>query len=90
VIVGCGSVGATAAYAILIDGTPTEFEHTLSFLPYTKITAIDDYSACANSQIIFITAGAKQQEGETRLQFIDKNRKFFRRSSLLWQNQLRR
>lgn len=93
-IVGCGNVGATAAYAMLIDGTPTElvlvdyskeraegllldFQHTLSFLPYTKITATDDYSACKDSEIIFVTAGAKQQEGETRLQLIDKNRKLF-------------
>lgn len=94
-IVGCGNVGATGAYAMLIDGTPTElvlidhskeraeglvhdFEHTLSFLPYTKITASDDYNACANSQLIFIAAGAKQQEGETRLELIDKNRKIFK------------
>jgi L-lactate dehydrogenase len=95
-IVGCGNVGATGAYAMLIDGTPTElvlidqnkektegllldFEHTLSFLPYTKITATDDYGACEDSQIIFVTAGAKQQEGETRLQLIDKNRKIFQK-----------
>ncbi len=54
-----------------------DFKHSLSFLPYTKINASDDYDACANSQLIFITAGAKQQEGETRLQLIDKNRKIF-------------
>jgi len=94
-VIGCGNVGATAAYAMLIDGTPTElvlidynkekaegllldFEHTLSFLPYTKITASNDYGACANSQLIVITAGARQQEGETRLQLIDKNRKIFK------------
>ncbi len=93
-VIGCGNVGATAAYAMMIEGTPTElvlidhskeraegllldFEHTLSFLPYTKITASDDYGACANSQLIFVTAGAKQMEGETRLQLIDKNRKIF-------------
>lgn len=93
-VVGCGNVGATGAYSMLIDGTPTElvlvdhskdraegllldFEHSLSFLPYTKVTASDDYSACKNSQLIFVTAGAKQQEGETRLQLIDKNRKVF-------------
>jgi len=93
-VVGCGNVGATAAYAMMAEGKATElvlidhskeraeglrldFEHTLSFLPYTKITATDDYSACANSQLIFVTAGAKQAEGETRLQLIDKNRKIF-------------
>jgi L-lactate dehydrogenase len=94
-MIGCGSVGATAAYAMLLDGTPTElvlidhskekaeglmldFEHSLSFLKSTKITASDDYSACKDSQLIFITAGARQSEGETRLQLIDKNRKIFR------------
>lgn len=94
-IIGCGNVGATAAYAILLDGTPTElvlvdrskekaeglmldFEHSLSFLQYTRFTASDDYSACKDSHLIFITAGARQQEGETRLQLIDKNRKIFR------------
>lgn len=94
-IIGCGNVGATAAYSMLIDGTPSEivlidnnkekaegllldFEHSLSFLPYTKITASDDFSACKNSQLIFITAGARQQEGETRLQLIDKNRAIFK------------
>lgn len=88
-------MGATAAYAMLLDGTPTElvlidhskekaeglmldFEHSLSFLKSTKITASDDYSACKDSQLIFITAGARQSEGETRLQLIDKNRKIFR------------
>jgi L-lactate dehydrogenase len=94
-MIGCGSVGATAAYAMLIDGTPTElvlvdhskekaeglrldFEHSLSFLKNTKITASDDYSVCKDSHLIFITAGARQVEGETRLQLIDNNRKIFR------------
>lgn len=93
-VVGGGNVGATAAYAMLMDGTPSElvivdrdknkaegllldFEHSLSFLPYTKITASDDYAACKDSHLIFVTAGARQQEGETRLQLIEKNRKIF-------------
>jgi L-lactate dehydrogenase len=94
-IIGCGNVGATAAYSMLIDGTPSEivlvdrnkekaegllldFEHSLSFLPYTKVTASDDYAACKDSHLIFVTAGARQQEGETRLQLIDKNRAIFK------------
>lgn len=94
-IIGCGNVGATTAYAMLMDGSPTElvlidynkdkaegllldFEHSLSFLPYTKIIASNDYSACKGSHLIVITAGAKQQEGETRLQLIDKNRAIFK------------
>ncbi len=93
-IIGCGNVGATAAYAMLMDGTPSEivlidrdankahgllldFEHSLPFVPCTKITSGDDFEACRNSQLIVVTAGARQQEGETRLQLIDKNRKIF-------------
>lgn len=93
-IIGCGNVGATAAYALLLDGTASElvlvdhnkdrahglmldFEHALSFLSATKVIASDEYSACANSQVIFITAGAKQSEGETRLQLIEKNSAIF-------------
>ncbi len=90
-IIGCGNVGATAAYAMLLDGTPSEivlidrnkdkahgllldFEHSLPFVPYTKIVSSDDLAACKDSQLIVITAGARQQEGETRLQLIEKNR----------------
>lgn len=94
-VVGCGNVGAAAAYAMLLDGIPTElalidrhkekaegllldYEHSLSFLPYVKITANDDYSACKDSNLIVITAGARQLEGETRLQLIEKNRNIFK------------
>lgn len=93
-IVGCGNVGATAGYAMLMEGTPTDlvlidrskdkaeglrldFEHSLSFLEYTNIEATDDYIACKDSNIVFITAGARQAEGETRLDLIDKNKKIF-------------
>jgi len=94
-IIGCGNVGATAAYAMLLEGTPSElvlvdrdknkahgllldFEHSLPFVPYTKIVSSDDVEACRNSHLIVVTAGARQQEGETRLQLIDKNRKIFK------------
>lgn len=94
-VVGCGNVGSAAAYAMLLDGIPTEltlidhhkekaegllldYEHSLSFLPYVKITASDDYSACKDSNLIVITAGARQLEGETRLQLIEKNRAIFK------------
>lgn len=94
-VIGCGNVGATASYAMLLDGTPSElvlidrdknkahgllldFEHSLPFVPYTKIVSGDDLSACKNSNLIVVTAGARQQEGETRLQLIEKNRKIFK------------
>lgn len=92
---GCGNVGATAAYALLIDGTPTElvlvdrskekveglaldFEHSMSLYDdYTKVVATDDYADCVGSSVIVITAGAKQKEGETRLDLVDNNKAIF-------------
>ncbi len=96
-IVGCGNVGATAAYAMLLEGTPSEivlidrdknkahgllldFEHSLPFVPHTKIMSSDDLEACRNSHLIVVAAGARQQEGETRLQLIDKTVRFFKKS----------
>ncbi|MBT4384388.1 L-lactate dehydrogenase [Candidatus Peregrinibacteria bacterium] len=93
-VIGCGNVGAAAAYAMLIDGTPAEvvlvdrkiekaqalaldFEHSMAFYDNTKVTASDDYAACADSSIIVITAGARQKEGETRLDLVAKNKAIF-------------
>lgn len=94
-IIGAGSVGATAAYAMLLDGRLSELvlldhdkkkaegivldmEHSMAFLDYTKVVGTNDYSACRNSNLVVITAGARQLEGETRLDLIAKNRAIFK------------
>lgn len=93
-VIGCGNVGAAAAYAMLIDGTPSElalldlnkekaeglvldFSHSLSFWEQTKIVGSDDYNVVKGSHVVVITAGARQKEGETRLDLIAKNREIF-------------
>ena len=93
-IIGCGNVGATMAYAMLLDGTPTDLtivdinankahgllldlEHSLSFTPFTQLESSGDMSACEGSSLVVITAGARQKEGETRLDLIAKNRAIF-------------
>ena len=95
-IVGCGNVGATAAYAMLLSGTPNEmalidinkdraegllldFQHSLSFLPYVKISAGSDLKLTANSDLIVITAGARQEKGQSRLDLIKINRGIFKK-----------
>jgi L-lactate dehydrogenase len=94
-IVGCGSVGAAAAYAMLLDGTPTDLtlidmskerarglvtdlEHALSFTEYTKLEGGNDMKMCRGSNVVFVTAGARQKEGESRLDLIKTNRKIFK------------
>ncbi len=91
-IIGCGNVGATTAYALLLDGTITDLtlidinkeraggilldlEHSLPFTSYTKLSATNDLKACEGANLIVITAGKKQVEGETRLDLISANRK---------------
>lgn len=95
-VIGCGNVGATAAYAMLLDGTPNEmtlidlnkdkakgllldFQHSLSFLPYVKLEAGSDTKLTKDSDLIVITAGARQQEGQTRLDLIETNRRIFKK-----------
>lgn len=94
-IVGAGSVGATAAYSMLLDGRLSELvlldhdkkkaegivldmEHSMAFLDYTKVVGTDDYASIKNSNLVVITAGARQLEGETRLDLIAKNRAIFK------------
>lgn len=93
-IIGCGNVGATTAYALLLDGIITDLalidnnkekaegigldlEHSLPFTPNVKLSAGDDYMLCADSDIVIITAGKRQAEGETRLDLIKANRAIF-------------
>src|SRR3990167_8716564 len=93
-IIGCGNVGATTAYALLLDGAITDLalidmqkekaegivqdlEHSLPFTSYVKLSGGDDYSLCAESDIVIITAGKRQAEGESRLDLAKSNRAIF-------------
>ncbi len=93
-IIGCGNVGATAAYALLLDGIITDLaiidmnkekaegiildlEHSLPFTSYVKLSGGDDYSLCVESDIVIITAGKRQADGESRLDLIRANRAIF-------------
>ncbi len=92
-IVGAGFVGSTIAYALMNSGIATEIciydinmdkalgevldlVHGKSLVKPVNIYAggIDETK---DSDIVIITAGANQKEGETRLDLIDKNYKIF-------------
>lgn len=93
-IIGCGNVGATIAYAVLLDGIVTDLalidsakekaegivldlEHCLPFTSSIKLSGGDDYSLCTESDIVIITAGKRQAEGESRLDLISANKRIF-------------
>lgn len=89
VIVGAGSVGATFAYALaqsnvaqqialldanrdLAEGQVLDLAHGLPFVaPVTiKVGDVSDYR---DANVIVITAGARQQAGESRLALLQRN-----------------
>lgn len=92
-IIGAGFVGATTAYALMNSGIATEIcisdinmdkalgevmdlVHGTSFVKPVNIYA-GSIAETKDSDIVVITAGAGQKEGETRLDLIDKNYKIF-------------
>jgi len=89
VIIGAGAVGSTFAYTlmqsglardiVLIDidkeraqGEAMDLNHGLFFAPPVDIRA-GDYDECADAALIVVTAGAKQEPGESRLDLVQRN-----------------
>lgn len=54
-------------------GEIMDIEHGSAFIPYTEFKGSNNYSDSANSDIVVITAGARQAPGETRLDLLGKN-----------------
>jgi len=54
-------------------GEQLEFEHSLTFLGTTKITATKSYKDLENSDVIVFTAGRAQLPGESRLNLVKSN-----------------
>lgn len=93
VVIGAGLVGATYAYTLLLKGLVSEIvlidvdqkrvwgemmdlNHGMSFVKPTSVR-LGDYKDCADADLIVISAGAAQKEGETRLDLVHKNVKIF-------------
>ncbi|CAJ0833962.1 8352_t:CDS:2, partial [Entrophospora sp. SA101] len=89
-IIGAGSVGATIAFALLIQKISSEIllvdvvEDTVkgqvldlsdaNFISSTQVRG-GTYQEAGQCDIIIITAGAKQKPNETRIQLIERNYK---------------
>ncbi|MBN1778874.1 MAG: L-lactate dehydrogenase [Candidatus Buchananbacteria bacterium] len=88
-IIGAGQVGSTAAYSLVSSGITEEIalidlnvdlvkaevmdlQHSVPFWGYTKVK-VGSYKDVADSQIAIITCGARQKEGETRIDLVKKN-----------------
>ncbi|MDR1433623.1 MAG: L-lactate dehydrogenase [Endomicrobium sp.] len=93
-IVGCGNVGMRYAYSMMIGGVAREMvlvdynknkaegeamdlTHGAPFVSPIKIYA-GDYKDSANSDLVVITAGRGQKQGETRIDLIKGNAEIFK------------
>lgn len=93
-VIGAGFVGSTTAYTLMLSGLISEIvlidintekaegevmdmNHGMPFVRPVKIYR-GDYKDCAGSDIVIITAGANQKEGETRIDLVKKNTAVFK------------
>jgi len=93
-VIGAGMVGSSLAYTLMVErvagelvlvdinaerarGEALDINHALSFSAPTSVRA-GEYSDCADSDVIVITAGLAQKAGETRLSLVQRNVEVFR------------
>uniref|UniRef100_A0A8C6S5L3 Lactate/malate dehydrogenase N-terminal domain-containing protein n=1 Tax=Neogobius melanostomus TaxID=47308 RepID=A0A8C6S5L3_9GOBI len=83
-VVGVGQVGMACAVSILLRDLCDELalmmdlQHGSLFLKTSKICADKDYQVTANSRLVVVTAGVRQQEGESRLNLVQRNVNVFK------------
>lgn len=93
-VIGAGNVGSTFAFALMLSGIARDIvivdsnekkaagecmdlNHGMSLThPATICSA--DYKGCADSDIVVITAGAKQKPGQTRIDLAQTNADIFK------------
>lgn len=89
VLVGCGQVGATFAYTVLLKGLTNELvvidanrEKALGdvldlnhglMLAHPMKISVGDYPDCGDADLIVISAGVAQRPGETRTDLMARN-----------------
>jgi L-lactate dehydrogenase len=93
-IIGSGNVGSTFAFALMTSGLAREIvligrnrkraegecmdlNHGASFVPPVNIYAAG-YEGCKDADVVVITAGVRQQPGESRLDLAQRNANVFK------------
>ncbi|KAF7988406.1 hypothetical protein HCN44_000979 [Aphidius gifuensis] len=61
-----------------LKGEMMDLQHGSSFLKNSRINSSTDYAASAHSSLCIVTAGARQREGETRLDLVQRNTDIFK------------
>ena len=93
-VIGAGFVGSTTAYTLMLSGIASELvlidinknksdgdvldmNHGISFVSPVKIIS-GGYERAAGSDIIIITAGVNQKNGESRIDLLKRNTEVFK------------
>ncbi|XP_032002563.1 L-lactate dehydrogenase A-like 6B [Hylobates moloch] len=61
-----------------LKGETMDLQHGSSFTKMPNIVCSKDYFVTANSNLVIITAGARQEKGETRLNLVQRNVAIFK------------
>ncbi|KYQ59233.1 L-lactate dehydrogenase [Trachymyrmex zeteki] len=61
-----------------LKGEMLDLQHGSAFMKNAKVSASTDYSVSVNSSLCIVTAGARQREGETRLDLVQRNTDIFK------------
>ncbi|XP_075402104.1 L-lactate dehydrogenase A-like 6B isoform X2 [Tenrec ecaudatus] len=61
-----------------LKGEVMDLQHGSSFVKMPNIVSSKDYKVTANSNLVIITAGARQEKGETRLNLVHRNVSIFK------------
>ncbi|TRY96009.1 hypothetical protein DNTS_002167 [Danionella cerebrum] len=61
-----------------LKGEMMDLQHGSLFLKTPKIVSGKDYSVSAGSRVVVVTAGVRQQEGESRLNLVQRNVNIFK------------
>jgi len=93
-IVGCGMVGSTSAYALVMSGVGREIvlvdlnraraeaeaNDIYHAVPFAQPLTVraGDYADLVGAQVVVIAGGVAQKPGETRLQLLQRNADVFR------------
>ncbi|PKL36706.1 L-lactate dehydrogenase [Candidatus Peregrinibacteria bacterium HGW-Peregrinibacteria-1] len=59
------------------EGLFLDLQHALSFTPYVKLDHGDSMEKCEGANLVVITAGKRQEKGETRLELVEANKRIF-------------
>jgi len=75
----CTEIALVDIMADKLEGEMMDLQHGQQFLKKCKIVASTDYAISSDSNIVVITAGARQKEGESRLNLVQRNVDIFKK-----------